>query len=261
VEQSEGVQREVTITYKHCRTRDEFRACKVIEHEVWNDPELEVPITLYIVAVETGGQVFGAFDGERMIGFTHAVPGFRDGRIYLHSHQTGVLKEARNRGVGRGLKLFQRADALARGIDRIEWTFDPLKIKNAYFNLMRLGATVRRFVPNCYGVTESPLHGGLPTDRLVAEWELRSERIERCLRHEAPVASVRPDAVRIAVPKTIDGMKLSDPAAARGVQDRIREEFQKWLGLGYTVVALETEGEEACYVLEPGESGKENPEV
>jgi predicted GNAT superfamily acetyltransferase len=255
VEPSEGVQTEVTITYRHCHTHEDFLACKRIEREVWNDPELEVPITLYVVAVETGGQVIGAFDGDRMVGFTYAVPGIHEGRVYLHSHQTGVLVEARNLGVGRGLKLFQRTDALARGIDRVEWTFDPLEIKNAYFNLMRLGATVRRFVPNCYGVTGSPLHGGLPTDRLVAEWDLSSERVERCLREESPVASIRADAVRIAVPKAIGKLKVSDPDAARAVQDRIREEFQKWFGKGYVVVALETEGEEASYVLEPEEGG------
>jgi predicted GNAT superfamily acetyltransferase len=254
VEPGESVQTEVTITYRLCRTHEDFLACQRIEREVWNDPELEVPITLYVVAVETGGQVIGAFDGERMVGFTYAVPGIHEGRAYLHSHQTAVVAEARNLGVGRGLKLLQRADALARGIDRVEWTFDPLEIKNAYFNLMRLGATVRRFVPNCYGVTGSPLHGGLPTDRLVAEWNLRSERAERCLREESPVASIRADAVRIAVPKTIGELKLSDPEAARAVQDRIREEFQKWFGEGYVVVALETEGEDACYVLEPGQS-------
>jgi predicted GNAT superfamily acetyltransferase len=255
VEPSEGVQTEVTITYRHCRTHDDFLACQEIEHVVWSDHELEVPVTLYVVAVETGGQVLGAFDGERMVGFTFAVPGIHGGRVYLHSHMTGVLAEARNRGVGRGLKLFQRADALERGIDRVEWTFDPLEIKNAYFNLMRLGAVVRRFIPNCYGVTASPLHGGLPTDRLVAEWELRAERVERCLRGESPVAGIGAGAVRIAVPKEIGEMKRSDPAAALGVQDRVRAEFQKWFGLGYVVVALETEGGEACYVLEPADAG------
>jgi predicted GNAT superfamily acetyltransferase len=255
VEPGEGVQTEVNITYRHCRTHEDFLACQEIDHKVWHDHDLEVPITLYVVAVETGGQVLGAFDGERMVGFTFAVPGVRDGRLYMHSHMTGVLAEARNRGVGRGLKLFQRDDALARGIDLVEWTFDPLEIKNAYFNIMRLGAVVRRFIPNCYGVTASPLHGGLPTDRLVAEWELRSERVERCLRGESPVDTVRADAVRIAVPKAIGELKLSDPATARGEQDRIRDEFQKWFGRGYVVVALETEGETVNYVLEPGEGG------
>lgn len=248
----------MTITYRHCRTHDDFLACQEIEHLVWNDHELEVPITLYVVAVETGGQVLGAFDGERMVGFTFAVPGVRGGHVYLHSHMTGVVPEARNRGVGRGLKLFQRDDALARGIDTVEWTFDPLEIKNAYFNIMRLGAVVRRFIPNCYGVTASPLHGGLPTDRLVAEWELRSERVERCLRGESPVASVRDDTVRITVPKTIGELKLSDAASARGEQERIRGEFQKWFGRGYFVVALETEGEAVSYVLEPDEGGSKS---
>jgi predicted GNAT superfamily acetyltransferase len=241
----------VKTVYRHCRTHEEFRACQAVEHVVWNDPEIEVPLTLYVVTVETGGQVLGAFEDGRMVGFTYAVPGVHGGRVYLHSHMTAVLAEARNHGVGRGLKLFQRADALERGIEVVEWTFDPLEIKNAYFNLMRLGAVVRRIIPNCYGVTASPLHGGLPTDRLVAEWELRSERAERCLRGESPVEATAADAARIVVPKRIGEMKRDDPEAARRVQDRVREEFQAWFGRGYRVVALETEAEQACYVLEP----------
>ena len=93
----------------------------------------------------------------------------------------GVLKEYRDAGVGRMLKLEQREDALARGIELIEWTFDPLEIKNAYFNIERLGAIVRRFVLNQYGTTSSKLHGGLPTDRCVAEWWLASPRVEAIL--------------------------------------------------------------------------------
>ena len=90
---------------------------------------------------------------------------------------TAVLEGFRDRGVGRQLKLFQRQDALRRGIELIEWTFDPLEMRNAHFNLMRLGAVARRYIPDYYGVTESPLHGGLPTDRLVAEWWVASERV------------------------------------------------------------------------------------
>ncbi len=88
----------------------------------------------------------------------------------------GVVDDYRNAGVGRRLKLAQREEALARGIDLVEWTFDPLEIKNAFFNIERLGAIVRRYVQNQYGITASPLHGGLPTDRCVAEWWLRSPR-------------------------------------------------------------------------------------
>ena len=115
-----------------------------------------------------------------MIAFCLAIPGLKpDGKPYLHSHMLGVLAEYRNHGVGRQLKLQQRDDALARGIDLIEWTFDPLEIKNAYFNVERLGAIVRRYLRNQYGASSSPLHGGLPTDRLVAEWWIRKPRRER----------------------------------------------------------------------------------
>lgn len=223
-----------------------------VERAVWNDRDLEVPITLYVVAVETGGQVLGAFQGDRMVGFTFAVPALHGGKAYLHSHMTAVLPEVRDRGVGRSLKLFQRADALARGIDKVEWTFDPLEIKNAHFNLMRLGAVVRRLLPNCYGVTGSPLHGGLPTDRLVAEWDLRSERVERCLRNEPPVASLGPGVERISVPQAIGVWRVEKPEEARRIQSCIREEFIHWFGRGYTAVAIETRNDPAQYILEPG---------
>jgi predicted GNAT superfamily acetyltransferase len=254
VEPGEGIQTELKIQYRHCRTHEELRACQAIERAVWNDPILEVPFTLYVVVVETGGQMIGAFEGGRMLGFTFAVAGLRGKEPYIHSHMTAVLAEARNRGIGRGLKLFQRDDALARGIDRVEWTFDPLEIKNAYFNLMRLGAVVRRFLPNCYGITGSPLHAGLPTDRLVAEWDLRGERTERCLRNQAPVDTFSARAERIALPKSIGELKQNDPAAALQIQSRVREEFQQWLDRGYAAVALEINGDTAQYVLEPGDA-------
>src|SRR5262245_66388141 len=104
-----------------------------------------------------------------MAGFTLALAGLREGKPLLHSHLTAVLEEYRNLGIGRRLKLFQRQDALGRGIELVEWTFDPLEIKNAYFNLVRLGAIARRFLPNCYGITPSPWTGCLPHHRPNAE--------------------------------------------------------------------------------------------
>src|SRR5439155_17410182 len=105
----------------------------------------------------------------------------RAGHSYLHSHMLAVRQKYRNSGLGRKVKLFQREDALARGFELIEWTFDPLEIKNAYLNVERLGAIARRYTINQYGITSSPLQGGLPTDRLVAEWWLRSERVNGLL--------------------------------------------------------------------------------
>jgi predicted GNAT superfamily acetyltransferase len=129
-----------------------------------------------------------------------SLPGVRNGHAYLHSHHLAVLPAWRNGGVGRRLKLAQRDDALARGIELIEWTFDPLEIKNAHLNIARLGAIARRYRHNFYGHTSSPLQGGLPTDRLVAEWWLKSDRVERILRGEQPQAQIE---AQVDVPAAI----------------------------------------------------------
>src|SRR5215468_2900920 len=166
------------IVIRKCEAMDEFHECVRLQREVWGEADLEVePVTLFIVASQTGGQVIGAFDGDRMVGFTLALAAVRNGAAYLHSHMTGVLAKYRDRGVGRMLKLFQREEALGRDIRLIEWTFDPFETRNAHFNLNRLGAICRRYLPNLYGVTTSPLHRGLATDRLMAEWALDSPRV------------------------------------------------------------------------------------
>jgi predicted GNAT superfamily acetyltransferase len=150
------------------------------------------------------------------------------------------------------LKLAQREDALAQGIDLIEWTFDPLELKNAWFNIERLGAVVRRFVPNQYGCTTSPLHGGLPTDRCVAEWRLDSPRVKRVLAGESLDHSNI--AARIEVPAAIGSFKRDHPGQAREIQTRVREEFLKHLSNDLAVTGFERASEAGCYLLEPWES-------
>jgi predicted GNAT superfamily acetyltransferase len=153
-----------------------------MQQEVWNFSDADlIPLRMFVVAEKIGGQVIGSFDNGEMVGFALSIPGSRSGRPYLHSHMLAVRESYRNSGLGRRMKLAQRDDALARGIELIEWTFDPLEIKNAYLNLERLGAIARRYNVNQYGITSSPLQGGLPTDRLVAEWWLRSQRVEKLL--------------------------------------------------------------------------------
>ena len=156
----------------------EFDLCVEIETAVWGyDPADMIPRRMFLLASRIGGQVMGAFAGGTMAGFAMALPGYRHGHPYLHSHMVGVLPEFRNLGLGRKLKLAQREDALARGFELMEWTFDPLEIKNAHLNIARLGAIVRRYKRNFYGPSSSPLQGGLPTDRVYAEWWLRSKRV------------------------------------------------------------------------------------
>ncbi len=165
-----------TIAVRNCTELEEFRACVALQKEVWGfaDNEL-VPLRIFSLAPKIGGQVIGAWQGETLVGFAFSIPGNRNGHPYLHSHMLAVKESHRNTGLGRRIKLFQREDAIAQGYELLEWTFDPLEIKNAYLNLERLGAIARRYNINQYGITSSPLQGFLPTDRLVAEWWLTVE--------------------------------------------------------------------------------------
>jgi predicted GNAT superfamily acetyltransferase len=235
-------------------THPEFEEAVRLQQEIWGFEEIELlPLRLFVVATKVGGQAFGAFDGKRMIGFCLAIPGLKaGGKSYLHSHMLGVLPEYRDAHVGRRLKLMQREEALARGIDLVEWTFDPLEIKNAYFNMERLGAIVRRYVLNQYGTTTSHLHGGLPTDRCIAEWWIGSARAK------AIVAGQRFERnaveMRIAIPADIAEIRTSDPQRARAIQERASEEFRAGFDRGLAVIGFEKLPETGTYLLGKWES-------
>jgi predicted GNAT superfamily acetyltransferase len=236
------------IEIRHCEGLAEYEECVDIQRVTWGDV-LIVPSGLSRVAQRTGGQVLGAFDGSRMVGFTLAFAGIRAGEPFLHSHQTAVLAEYRDAGVGRRLKLFQRRDALKRGIKLVEWTFDPLELKNAHFNLVRLGAVVRVLIPNCYGITGSALHADLPTDRLVAEWYLDSDRVKSILADDALPS--RNAVERVSLPTNIGEIKNTNPQEAERIQTKMREELQKAFASGYVATAVESSGVTTDYILEP----------
>jgi predicted GNAT superfamily acetyltransferase len=229
-----------TLEVRPCRNIDELRACVELQREVWRFDDIDVvPLRMFVVAEKVGGQVIGGFDGDTMVGYALSVPGSRDGRGYLHSHMLAVRESFRNSGLGRRLKLAQRDDALRRGFDMIEWTFDPLEIKNAYLNIERLGAVVRKYSVNHYGFSTSHLHRGLPTDRLIAEWWLKSKRVTQLLKDQ-----VRPPfdiAERIEVPSQIYDWRASkdDLPKAAEVQERNREKFREAFGRGLAVVGYE----------------------
>ena len=218
---------------------DEFDLCVDVEMAVWGyDPADMIPRRMFLLASRIGGQVLGAFVEGRIAGFAMALPGYRNGHPYLHSHMLGVLADFRDLGLGRRLKLAQRDDALARGFELMEWTFDPLEIKNAHLNIARLGAIVRRYKANFYGPSSSPLQGGLPTDRVYAEWWLRSNRVKRVLAGETPALD---ELEHVDVPADIYAWKASEKhrSAAREVQARnaaaLEDAFARGLSvLGYS---------------------------
>ena len=210
----------------------EFAEAVRLQKVIWGFPDLELlPVRFFVVASRIGGQTLGAFDGTRMAGFLLAIPGIKkdSGMPYLHSHMLGVLSDYRNAGVGRALKSAQREDALSRGISLIEWSFDPFEAKNAYFNLEVLGAIVRTYIPNMYGLIAGPLNAGLPTDRCIAEWRIAESRTKTQA------------AFHVSLP----------PQKTRESQESLARELQQHFADGLAVTGFERSGETGAYLLSP----------
>ncbi len=239
-----------SLVVRKCLTLEEFRACVALQREIWEETDLEIePTTMFVVAAHTGGQVLGVFDDGKLVAYILAVVGLHEGTPYLHSHHAGVHADYRDRGVGRMLKLFQREEALARGIRLIEWTFDPLELRNAHFNLNRLGAICRQYRPDHYGVTTSPLHRGLATDRLVAEWHLDSPRVVAAIQGSIKEPASAPAVIEL--PPELEQWKLGDPEQVRRLQQRLREEFTNWFARGYAAVSTRNTPAGTAYLLAP----------
>jgi predicted GNAT superfamily acetyltransferase len=242
------------IVIRPCSGFNELEACVQLEIETWGYDLTDVlPRKAFLLAQKIGGQAIGAFDSESdgasassgpepLVGFALAWPGIKNSvsgpRPYLHSHMLAVREGYRNRGLGARLKLEQRREALERGIRHMEWTFDPLEIKNAYLNLHKLGAISCRYEENFYGVSSSRLQGGLPTDRLVAEWSLDSPRVHAALEGHPVAAAVIKEW--IPVPASIYEWKTSDAGRERAlaVQLENRRSFQKAFSQGLSVVGF-----------------------
>lgn len=242
IEATRAVDAEIVV--RRCRDMAELEAAFSMQKEIWGFSDADmVPLRLFVVARKVGGQVLGAFDSGRMVGFALGIPGMRNGHSYMHSHMLAVKDAYRNSGLGRRLKLFQREDALERGVELVEWTFDPLEIKNAYLNLEKLGAIVRRYNINQYGSTSSPLHGGLPTDRLIAEWWLKSRRVTTLLE-----TGKRPEykiTEKVSVPAQIYQWKAdhADRSKAAAVQERNRGALMSAFDRGLAAVGYERDAQ------------------
>jgi len=201
---------------------EEYKASQQIMVATWGSSVDDVePTHMLIAAREAGGLVAGAFDGDRMVGFSFAFPGRVSGRNLLYSHMTAVLPEWQEKGIGTRIKWYQRAWALEHDFDLVRWTFDPLMAANARFNLRRLGASAVDYHVDFYGRSSSALHGELPTDRFVADWELNHPRVRALA--EGGVRNVfggDPDEipllydVREGRPALPDDRAVPDPSAA-----------------------------------------------
>lgn len=238
----------------------EMEACVNLQQWVWQYPDKDViPRRMFVVARSVGGQVLGAWAGDKLAGYALAIPGIRKGRHYLHSHMLAVMPEYRNRGIGVKLKLAQRDDALARGIDLIEWTFDPLQTKNAFLNIEKLGAIARRYSVNFYGESTSPLHARLPTDRLHAEWWVGSERVRRVVEGNGlpDIPTIETIAVTEPEPHAGGTLQAASTAALESLL-RLRQQFSSAFARQLAVLRFEnTRSGHAQYLLGAYEGGIE----
>jgi len=269
---------DVAFEIRPVRTIEEAQRCVALQKEIWGAAFSElVPPAILWAAQKIGGVTAAAYDADdRLAGFVFGMTGIQEGRLVHWSDMLAVRPDLRDRGLGVRLKRYQRDALLPLGVETVYWTFDPLESKNAYLNFGRLGIIAREYHPDLYGRTDSPLHQGIGTDRLIAVWEIASERVRRRLEGEPPpsaedvadaplvnetrpgasgIESLEPDLdldaerIRIAVPADIQALKARSPELAAAWRARTRAAFEAYLGRGYVAVEVVREGERSCYVL------------
>ncbi len=228
----------------------------------WGNHQL-LPREMMRALAESGNVPYGAFDGEELIGYVLDWAGVDDGGLHVHSHMLAALPGRRHRGVGFALKLAQRARALDQGIHVARWTFDPLVARNAYFNLMKLGAVADRFSRNFYGEMSDTLNAGERSDRLLVRWELDRDPLHPKVldlvglqvvlsrgREGGPVAGRPPGAgALVEVPPDLAELKESDPAIARAWRDALADALDSCFGAG--LIAAGFDRPRSAYVFGP----------
>jgi len=231
-----------TVIIRPLTSLEDLQRCIELQRESFGWSDIDVmPRRFLIVLTHIGGLILGAMDGDSVAGFLNAVPGIREGVPYWHSHMLAVAKDYWNTGIGSKLKLAQREAALERGIRLIEWTFDPLESKNAYLNIIKLGAIVRRYYPNHYGQTTGALQQGMESDRVIAEWWL-----------DRPRVWIGSDVRRVVIPSDLQSLKKQSLESARDVQQRVREQFLQNVADDYFVAGFERGDEWSQYLFVPG---------
>jgi predicted GNAT superfamily acetyltransferase len=242
----------VTYSIRPCRSLEELSAAVEIQKEIWGYAERELyPLRLFVNLTRIGGHVLGAFSSEgRLVGFVASMPAWHHGRRFYHSLSLGVLPGHENLGLGRALKLAQRRAAMRAGIPRIEWTFDPLRAKNAYLNVQRLGVIARRYLADHYGRVESRLQMGLPSDRVIAEWWLKSARVKRAVAGKPPRSAKKQPVADVLIPANVGALFQSCPEEARAWQLTVRQDLQRHFARGLAITGFVFDHKSARYLLD-----------
>jgi predicted GNAT superfamily acetyltransferase len=256
------------ITFRRVVTAGEYAACVRMQHAIWGDAFTEtVPATILKVSQQIGGVTAGAFDAEgTLLGFVFGMTGVQQGRLVHWSDLLAVDSPARNKGLGRRLKMYQRELLIPLGVETMFWTYDPLVARNAYLNIVKLGARPAEYIVDMYGSeTQSALHGALGTDRFVVAWDLtrgggaNGRSADLASGHDnahadAPVVNsitreggvsetpvlelVDAPVVRVEIPPDIEQTIAGDYDAAVTLREVTRRAFCHYMGRGYKVTAF-----------------------
>jgi len=257
--------KDVDVHIRRARGLEDYQAVVQLQKEVWHFTEIEdiAAVPILMIANRFGGAVLVAQDAAgRYIGFAMANLGWTSQKkLFWWSHMTAVIEEYRGRDVGLRLKMKQREEALALGIEEIHWTFDPMQALNAHFNIHKLGAIVREYEENVYGISSSPLHQGLRTDRFIAEWNLKKSRgadvilrdFDRMPRiNEVASESklgLKESPLLLEIPNDVASLKENDVATAKRWQDAVRDAGMHYFEAGYAITDFILV-DRAFYVLE-----------
>ena len=229
-------------TLRACNTFEDFAACINLQREVWQFTDLDItPLRSFIITLHSGGMTYGAFDPDgKLLGFSHALAAFDERlRPYYYSHMLAVDPTLQSAGIGAKLKLAQRDHALRTGVPLIRWTFDPLQSRNAYLNIIKLGAVIREYKVNYYGnASTSALHRGLDTDRVFAEWWVKSRRVADA---QAGIRQTGKPEAAVEIPRDIEALKKQNLAEAVRWQAQLRAEFRRLLGEGLYCAGFEAD--------------------
>ncbi|MED4203541.1 GNAT family N-acetyltransferase [Neobacillus mesonae] len=259
-----------TIELRQLTTINELQQVQQLEEAVWNMKP--IPIHQTLTAVKNGGIMVGAYQGEKLIGFSYGFAGFQNGRTYLCSHMLGIDEGLRGQGIGALLKEAQKQAAIDKGYKVITWTYDPLESVNAFLNLSKLKAICSTYIENCYGDMEDSLNQGLASDRFQVEWWIQSRHVAERNMDDAAAAKRIPyeltaagqpklvnvdasllneqEAWLIPIPKHFQEIKKDHLELALDWRLKTRRIFQTLFNKGYAAVkVVKTADEPVHYYL------------